>query len=359
MSTIAFSKQPTLNKDLQATLYAIQHTLAKNPFSFTQTLDAVDIILGLYVSQYSIREDDLLFISTQRRKRLHTWFVWQEFLIKFTSHQDITLLLTILRAISPSISIKQYGDVFTIFIDNTPTHTLHTQVFEKNLPNKKHSLTIIIDDVGENYTLLKNFVALPIQLTFAIWPFASATKLSSQYLSSMKQSTIIHFPMEPLGFPAVEPGNGVLTLDMPPEIIKSQINKALLAVPHAIGVNNHMGSAFTANQKQVENFIQSVAMLNPKLFILDSLTHPRSLLYSTAKRYNLKAFSRTIFIDNIRTVEATLEQLIKAQRIAKQYGKIIAIGHLAPTTLEALKQFITIKNQSLDIIPLEKYNTYQ
>ena len=161
--------------------------------------------------------------------------------------------------------------------------------------------------------------------------------------------------MEPIGYPRVNPGPGALTTTMTPQEIEKHVYNALRAVPNAIGINNHMGSSFTTHQEYINIFINTILKFNPKLYIVDSLTHPKSLLYSIAKNSNLHTFSRSIFIDNIRTTEATLQELYKAQRIAQKYGKAIAIGHLTPTTLSALQEFAKTKDTHLLIIPLEKY----
>lgn len=342
-----------LTPEVRATMYSIQYTLAKQPTSFATTLDAVDIFLATYTTQHAISEDSVLFISAERRKKEHISYLWQELAIRFSSIEEFYLFTTALDSLSPHITIKRYNHLCTLYIDNIPTHSIHAQIIEPM--QDAIYLTIIIDDVGENYSLLKEFIAVQIPLTFAVWPFASRTKASIQLLQSHKASTIIHLPMEPMGYPNVSPGKGVLTTTMSAQEIEERTYNALQAVPNAIGINNHMGSFFTTQYTQVNHFIRAIKRMRPDFYIVDSLTHPKSLLYSTAQRSKLTAFSRSIFIDNIRTTQDTLQALYKAQHIAKKYGKAIAIGHLAPTTLTALKEFLKKKDNHVHIITLEHY----
>ncbi|MDE7469222.1 MAG: divergent polysaccharide deacetylase family protein [Desulfovibrionaceae bacterium] len=340
-------------------MYAIQYSLAIQHPSFSNTLDAIDTFLARYTTEYTLADNTVRLISSERKKKENLSYLWQELAVTFSSLDEFHIFITAIHSLSPRITVKKYSSSCTLYIDDIPTHSIHAHITKLAQSTKSKYLTIIIDDVGENYQLLKDFTTMPIKLTFAVWPFASQTKSSVHHLQTLQASTIIHFPMEPVGYPKVNPGNGALLTTMSAQQIEQQVHKALLAVPNAIGINNHMGSLFTTNRTSIEFFLHSVMKFRPSLYIVDSLTHPKSLLFSTAQRLQYTTFSRSIFIDNIRTVEDTLQALYKAQRIAQKYGKAIAIGHLAPTTLSALKEFAKQKDSNLFIIPLERYAMLQ
>lgn len=353
MCTPLHSSPPVSHSSFRAIVYDIQYSLARRASSFSDILDGIDLLLGIYATQYALSENALISLTTERRILDNTSYLWQEVRVSTSSTDEFKALLTALKALSSRITIEQRETSASLFIDGIATHHIIFYLIQQ-----KHTtpyLTIIIDDVGENYALLKAFTRLPIELTFAVWPFASATQSSVAHLQSLHHAPLIHFPMEPFGYPDINPGKGAITTDMTSLEIEEHVRRALLAIPNASGINNHMGSLFTTTSTYVTYFINAITKLNPTLYIVDSFTHPNSLLYSTAQRAQLTAFVRSIFIDNVRTVEDTIQQLYKAQHIAQKYGHAIAIGHLVPTTLEALKDFIQHKQRNITIISLDTY----
>jgi polysaccharide deacetylase 2 family uncharacterized protein YibQ len=105
--------------------------------------------------------------------------------------------------------------------------------------------------------------------------------------------------------------------------------------PKAKFINNHTGSKFTANRKAMDKLFQVLKKYN--YTFLDSRTTAKSVATEIAKKYNMKMFSRNIFLDNKKDKKYIQKQLKKAIRIAKKYGSAIAIGHPYSITFSTLK----------------------
>lgn len=148
---------------------------------------------------------------------------------------------------------------------------------------------------------------------------------------------IVHFPMEPMGYPKVKPGDDALFVDMNAADIKNQIAKNLKIISEAIGVNNHMGSRFTANRPAMKVALEEFKKNG--LFFLDSLTSTKSVGRSVAKSVGIPFYERDIFLDNVKDVTAITHQLKKSERVAMKKGYAIAIGHPYKETLMALRQW--------------------
>ena len=240
-----------------------------------------------------------------------------------------------------------------IEIDKLPTHRLLLEAVPLKLPRpetKGPKLVIVIDDIGENHTVLKGLLKLSIPLTFAVWPNASFTRASVELISQNKRDLIIHFPMEPKGYPAVNPGDDALFVSMTPDEIRKRVTENLNKIPEAIGVNNHMGSKFTSHEPGME-----VALTEFKrhgLFFLDSLTSGKSVGRKSARIAGIPFYERDIFLDNVKDVTAIVHQLKKTERVAHRKGYAIAIGHPYPKTLSALRQWSSNRDKSIKIIPL-------
>ena len=87
-------------------------------------------------------------------------------------------------------------------------------------------------------------------------------------------------------------------------------------------------------------------------FFLDSRTSSRSVGYTVAKDLGLPAFRRSIFLDNVQDRRAIRIQLRKLVAQAKKHGWAIGIGHVYPTTCQALKSEYGYLASQVDLVPI-------
>lgn len=140
--------------------------------------------------------------------------------------------------------------------------------------------------------------------------------------------------MEPRGYPGVRPGPGVVLLTQTDAEILAVLASDLASVPGAAGVNNHMGSAATADQRVMRVVAEDLARRG--LFFVDSRTTDATVARDAARAAGVPNASRRVFLDDVATepaVQASLEGLV---RKAKSEGSAIAIGHPHPATLAVL-----------------------
>lgn len=256
----------------------------------------------------------------------------------------------------PEASIKvAANDELDIAILDLPTHRLMMETIKLTLPRptpKGPKLAIVIDDIGENMKVLKGLVNLDFPVTLAVWPNATFTRPSVELIAQKRRDLIIHFPMEPKGYPRYNPGNDALFVSMTADDIKQQVADNVSKIPEAIGVNNHMGSKFTGYTPGMK-----VALAEFKrhgLFFLDSLTTSKSVARPSAKETGIPFYERDVFIDNVKDVNAIIHQLKKAENVTLKQGYAIAIGHPYSETLAALKQWGKGRNSSIELVPLSK-----
>ena len=217
---------------------------------------------------------------------------------------------------------------------------------------KGPKLAIVIDDVGENQSLLKGLLGLDLPLTFAVWPNASFTRKAVERISQKRLDILVHFPMEPMGYPKVRPGNDALLVSMGETEIRDRIKDSLKQIPEAIGVNNHMGSRFTAYEPGM-----TVALAEFKrngLFFLDSMTSSHSVGRKVATATAIPFYKRDTFLDNVKDVNAIVHQLKKAERVARRTGVAIAIGHPHKETLAALRSWQKHRDATVIVVPLSE-----
>lgn len=243
-----------------------------------------------------------------------------------------------------------------ISVNNIPTHEI-SLVGQGVLPVNLAvygggGVAIVIDDIGENMDAVQDLLALDFPVALAVWPRSSHAREAAEAGYAAGRDILIHLPMEPLRYPQVKPGPGALMTGMSRAETAILVRDSLRRVPHAVGINNHMGSRLTANKEAVQAFCQSLSQTG--LFVLDSVTHPASILYDVAHAAGLPTVRRAVFLDTIPDKASILAQLDKTVEYARVHGQAIAIGHPLPATLAALREWGHLRNRSVPVIPLRQ-----
>lgn len=197
-------------------------------------------------------------------------------------------------------------------------------------------LAIIIDDIGLRREPVERLLATGIPLTFSVMPDQPHTKELAAEIAAAGQEVMLHLPMEPENDRTNNPGAGALLVTEPDEDIRAAIGRDLAQVPQAKGVNNHMGSLFTQDERKMEVVLAELKMRN--LFFVDSLTAPTSVGYAVARRLGMKTAARRVFLDNDPGADAVAEHLRIAIGLAAKDGAVVVIGHPYPATVAAIEK---------------------
>lgn len=198
-------------------------------------------------------------------------------------------------------------------------------------------IALIIDDIGFSLCRARQFLDLAVPVTYAVLPRLSHSHALAREIHAEGHEVMLHQPMEPFNA-SLDPGPGALYVGDEAGIIVKTIEENISEVPFATGVNNHMGSKFTACPKEIQAALQVVK--NSGLFFVDSLTSSRSMAYKTARELHLDTACRNIFLDNRADIPSILSQLHRLRRHAARYGQAIGIGHPFPETAGAIRHFL-------------------
>jgi polysaccharide deacetylase 2 family uncharacterized protein YibQ len=207
-------------------------------------------------------------------------------------------------------------------------------------------LVLIIDDIGNKQQDALAFV-LPIQVTFAILPHKPLSQTFSQRAAAQQREVILHMPMESLGREKQE--QGVLLSSMrPPEILQT-LTSALATVPHAVGINNHMGSRLT--QLTLPMSVTMDFLSAKGLFFVDSRTTRFSKAEKIAKKSGVLSTKRHVFIDHFpEQIEQQFELLIQ---LSKKQGYAVGIAHPYPHTIDYLQKHLgTLAQKGITLVSL-------
>ncbi len=220
------------------------------------------------------------------------------------------------------------------------------------IPSSPRSqVAIVIDDLGwESQTALA-LLALDIPLSFAILPGAPYQLLIAQEAQRRGRDILLHLPMEPHGYPAVNPGRNALLSHMTASELATHVEAALQIIPVVIGVNNHMGSRLTESRRAMRIVMQQLKERD--LFFLDSRTSSRSLASRVAREMGVRTAQRHLFLDHEVNTDKIVQNLYHLAEVAHLYGNAIGIGHPHPETLWALQHILpTLRQAGVEFVPI-------
>ena len=102
---------------------------------------------------------------------------------------------------------------------------------------------------------------------------------------------LVHLPMGPKD--GASSGVNAILVGLNDEEIRRRVRRALQSVPHARGINNHMGSKATADKRVMRLVLSELKDHN--LFFLDSRITASSVAYQLAVDMDLRAFKARPF----------------------------------------------------------------
>lgn len=222
------------------------------------------------------------------------------------------------------------------------------------VPNGRPLVAIVIDDVGMTSVRSARAVALKAPVTLAFLPYAPGIAPLALEARRHGHEVMIHMPMEPLDT-HIDPGPKALLSSLTHDALSRRIEWNFSQIEGYVGLNNHMGSRFTADSGGMELVMQEAAKRG--LLYLDSRTTGDSRAPELAARYGVPLLQRDVFLDNVIESRAIRAQLDTLVRVAKRQGAAIAIGHPHAITLSVLERWLEV-DHGVTFVPVSALADY-
>ncbi|WP_246188080.1 divergent polysaccharide deacetylase family protein [Paenibacillus tengchongensis] len=190
----------------------------------------------------------------------------------------------------------------------------------------KPKVAIIIDDFGNNMRGSEEMFKLPVKITVAVMPFLPTSVQDARRAHELGFDVLVHLPMEPRQGKPEWLGPGAVLTQMSDAEVRQRVEAALDQVPYAVGINNHMGSKVTGDER-VMSIILAVCK-ERGLFFVDSHTNYRSIAGATARRFGLPPVENHIFLDDVHNSGHVLKQMRLVKDHALEQNYCITIGHV-------------------------------
>ncbi len=216
---------------------------------------------------------------------------------------------------------------------------------------QKPMIAVIIDDMGLRKAASSRAIRLDRAFTLSYLPYASGIQAQVDQARTAGHEILVHMPME--GKSGADPGPKAMLTSLAPEELQTRLAWNLSRFTGYDGVNNHMGSAFTADEKDMTMVMNRLH--NDGMFFIDSRTTPHSTARSLAVGLGMAYAERDVFLDNDQDAGYVAVQLAETENLARRHGSAIAIGHPHDVTLDTLEAWQkTLAAKGIDLVPVNR-----
>ncbi|HTR84642.1 MAG TPA: divergent polysaccharide deacetylase family protein [Reyranella sp.] len=202
--------------------------------------------------------------------------------------------------------------------------------------NSKPLIAIVIDDVGLDRPRSKRAWELPGPITLSFLPYAKDLRDQAKAARARGNELMLHMPMEPTG--RADPGPNALLVSLSDADLRQRVTTDLDSFEGYVGVNNHMGSRFTAFRPGMETVLR--IFKSRGLLFLDSRTTAQSVGDQLAQELGVPSVARNVFLDDDEALDAVKRKLAETEEVARRQGFVVAIGHPHEATLQALSEWL-------------------
>ncbi|MBM3481909.1 MAG: divergent polysaccharide deacetylase family protein [Alphaproteobacteria bacterium] len=199
------------------------------------------------------------------------------------------------------------------------------------------AIAIVIDDLGMSAREVDNVLGLGEQLTLSFLPDGADAPWLARYARRAGHEVLVHVPMEPM-HAGHRLGAYGLRVSYGAQVNRDRLSTILARFGAYVGINNHMGSRFTSDTESMAPILTELKRRG--LMFLDSRTTAATQGNRLAALLEVPHAMRDVFIDAEPTPEAIRYQLARLERVARENGLAIAIGHPHAATLRALRAWL-------------------
>lgn len=244
-------------------------------------------------------------------------------------------------------------NVYSQRTDAPVTHSIedNTAIRRQTKGSERSRVAIIIDDFGNKMRGTDEMLSLPVKITVAVMPFLPTSVSDARRAHERGFDVLLHLPMEPRHGKPEWLGPGAVLAKMSDEEIRQRVEAALDNIPYAIGINNHMGSRVTGDER-VMGIVLNVCK-ERGLFFVDSKTNYRSVVGKIALEKGLPRVENHIFLDDLHTSSHVLKQMRLVQEHALEQHYCITIGHVGlqgKETAAGIRSGIAEMRNSVDFV---------
>jgi polysaccharide deacetylase 2 family uncharacterized protein YibQ len=218
---------------------------------------------------------------------------------------------------------------------------------------KRPRIAIVVQGVGFSDAATSAAIqTLPGAVSLSFEPYAPDVQRGINAARAAGHEVFLQLPMEPLDYPASDPGPHTLLTSLRPEQNIDRLTWLLSRFTGYAGVITFMGDKFTASTDSLTPVLQEAR--DRGLMLLDAKSSRNSVAAQVAADLNMPRAVNNRFIDTEASRVSIDARLLELERIAQQTGTAVGIGTRPyPVTIERIAAWAaTLDAKGFDLVPV-------
>jgi polysaccharide deacetylase 2 family uncharacterized protein YibQ len=230
---------------------------------------------------------------------------------------------------------------------------IYSQVIPLSVTSSKRpKIAIVLGGMGLNAKLTKKAVeALPGDVTLGFAPYGENLQEQVNRARAKGHEIMLQVPMEPVGFPAANPGPKTLLSDAAPEQNLEALRWHMSRFAGYSGVTNYMGARLLVTEGALKPVMAELRARG--LVYLEDATVNLTLSPKVGQEVRLPVQRASMVIDAEPTAPAIAEALERLEQEAIRNGSAIATGSGLGVTIETVAEWAkTLQEKGIMLVPV-------
>jgi polysaccharide deacetylase 2 family uncharacterized protein YibQ len=233
------------------------------------------------------------------------------------------------------VETSPYGPLPRVGDDGTRPMDAYARPVDVAPAMKRVAIVIGGIGVADNGTTLA-LNNLPGAVTLAFAPYGDALATTAAAARATGHEILLQVPLEPYGYPQVDPGPHTLTTRAAPAQNLDDLHWLMSRLTSYVGAVNYMGARFTGEANAMTPFLGELGRRG--LLYLDDGSSPRSSSVAPPPG-SAPTLRADVVLDADTTPAAIDARLNELAAIAEKRGAAIATGSAFPTTVDRVATF--------------------
>ena len=243
------------------------------------------------------------------------------------------------------------GPLPVISADGRQAWRVYARPFRDDNPDKT-LIAIILGGMGMSQSATNAAIQqLPGEVTLS---FAAYARGLPQWISGARAAgheVMLQLPMEPLSYPANDPGPHTLLTSLSPAENIDRMEWLLSRFAGYVGVTSFMGSKFTTSPDHLRPILTELKQRG--LLFLDTGATRDSVAARLGLEMGLPIAVSDRFVDRRASRVAIDAQLLELEQIARRSSIAVGIGYPFPVTIERLAAWIpSLAQKGIELAPI-------
>jgi polysaccharide deacetylase 2 family uncharacterized protein YibQ len=216
-------------------------------------------------------------------------------------------------------------------------------------------IAFIVTDLDRSpIKLYRAFLKSPVLFSIALRPDKPEAVRIGREVRQENHEVLLHLPMEPKGYPRVDPGKDAILLDLSRIEIEERITRCLSAIGPVQGVVSRLGSA-ALNDPDVMRAVLDELKRRDLPFI-DSHPSGPSMVEEIGEETGARTLTVGASLDDDKGTAASVRARIKEiAATAVQRGSLIVMVRPSALVLDVLESELPrIKAQGVELVPISR-----